>query len=232
MIIDILTIFPDMFAPVLGGSILRIAQNKGLIKINIHNLRDYACGPHRKVDAPSYGGGGMVFKAEPLFKAVETILGRQMYPREKKIKTEKIILLSPKGKTLNQKLARGFLDLERLLLVAARYEGVDERVREHLVDEEISVGDYVLSGGELAAMVFIDVLTRLIPGVVSDKDSVANESFEKSLLDCPHYTRPPEFRGLPVPEVLLSGDHQAIEKWRARRAREITRKKRPDLVNE
>ncbi len=155
-----------------------------------------------------------------------------MYPREKKIKTEKIILLSPKGKTLNQKLARGFLDLERLLLVAARYEGVDERVREHLVDEEISVGDYVLSGGELAAMVFIDVLTRLIPGVVSDKDSVANESFEKSLLDCPHYTRPPEFRGLPVPEVLLSGDHQAIEKWRARRAREITIKKRPDLVNE
>jgi len=232
MIIDIVTIFPKMFFPVFSESIPKIAQEKGLVKINIHDLRNQAIGPHKKVDDLSYGGGGMVFKPEPLFKSVENILNKEVYPNKQADKGQRVVLFSPKGKTLKQKRIREFLNYERLVLLAPRYEGVDERVRKYLVDEEISLGDYVLSGGELAAMVFVDALVRLIPGVVSDKQSIENESFEKIILDFPHYTRPSEFRGLKVPDVLLSGNHKQIENWRSKKALEITKKRRPDLLKE
>ena len=232
MIIDVVTIFPGMFTPVVDESIIKRAKEKGLLKINLHDLRNYTNDPHKKIDAPAYGGGGMVFKAEPVFSAVEHILGYKMYPKEKVDKNKKIILFSPQGKKLNQQLLKKLLNCERLILIAPRYEGVDERVAKHLADEELSIGDYVLSGAELAAMVFIDSITRLIPGVVSDRDSIKNESFENGLLDYPAYTRPEDFRGLCVPEVLLSGNHSKIKKWRKDKAYEATKKKRPDLLKE
>jgi tRNA (guanine37-N1)-methyltransferase len=230
MIIDIITIFPKMFAPVIGESIVKRAQHKGLVKIRIHDLRDYSSDPHKKIDAPSYGGGGMVFRAEPLFCAVESLLGYKVYPQKKHDPSKRIVLFSPQGKTLNQGLVKKFLQYERLILLAPRYEGVDERVRQNLAEEEISIGDYVLSGAELATMVFIDCLTRLIPGVVSDRESVKNESFENSRLDFPHYTKPADFRGLKPPRVLLSGNHAEIDRWRKKKSIEITKKKRPDLM--
>ena len=219
-----------MFSPVLGESIIKRAQAKGLVKIKVHDLRDYSDDVHKKVDSASYGGGGMVFRTQPLFAASEHVLGQKLYPEKHKDDTTRIILLSPQGKTLNQKMVKRFFKYERLLLLAPRYEGVDERVRTHLADEEISIGDYILSGGELAVMVFVDCLVRLIPGVVSDKESVKNESFENSRFDFPHYTRPADFRGLKVPEVLLSGNHKAINQWRQKKALEITKKLRPDLL--
>ena len=221
MIIDIITIFPEMFKPVINESIIKRAQDKGLAKIRIHDLRDYSDDRKGKIDAPSYGGGSMVFKPQPLFSAVEAISGSQNC---------KVVLFSPKGRKLTQKSVKKFLDCEQIICIAPRYEGVDERVREHLVDEEISIGDYVLSGGELPAMVFIDSLMRLIPGVVSDRESIKNESFENNSLDYPHYTRPDDFRGFKVPEVLLSGDHKKINQWRKQKALEITKKRRPDLL--
>lgn len=229
MIIDIITIFPKMFSPVINESIIKRAQSKGLVKINIHDLRDYTEDAHKKVDAPSYGGGGMVFMAQPLFSCVESILGHKIYPKGKKDTAKRVILFSPKGKKLNQRMVRRFLKHQRIVLIAPRYEGVDERVRKHLAHEEISIGDYVLSGAELAAMVFIDTVVRLIPGVVSDRESVKKESFENNLLDYPHYTRPDDFRGLKVPSVLLSGNHKEIESWRSKKAKEETRKLRPDI---
>lgn len=231
MIIDVVTIFPNMFSPVIGESIIKRALNKGLVKIAIHDLRDYTCDPHRKVDAPSYGGGGMVFKPAPFFAAVEAILGKDRGAKKDRNRQKKVILFSPQGKTLHQKMVREFLKCEHLVLLAPRYEGVDERVRKYLVDEEISIGDYILSGAELPAMVFIDSLVRLIPGVVSDKESVQKESFENNLLDFPHYTRPEDFRGLKAPAVLLSGNHRKIEQWRREKAREVTKRKRPDLLS-
>lgn len=230
MIIDIVTIFPKMFSPVLGESIIKRAQSKGLVRINCHDLRDYTADPHKKVDAPTYGGGGMLFRTEPLFTAVEALLGSTMYPREHDDKNKRIILFSPQGKTLTQSLIKKFLQYERLVLLAPRYEGVDERVRKYLADEEISIGDYVLSGAELAAMVFVDCLTRLIPGVVSDKESIRRESFEENLLDFPSYTRPENFRGLKVPDVLLSGNHGKVEAWKKKQALQVTKEKRPDLL--
>lgn len=265
MIIDVITIFPEMFIPVIGESIIKRGRAKGLVKINIHDLRDYSSNIHKKVDSPSYGGGGMVFKIDPLFESIKSILNNEkkilvkginmkvsrpktkgvdkprnltkdsfneFYENKIKDKTKRTILFSPKGKKLNQKMMNKFLSYEKLILIAPRYEGVDERVREYLVDEEISIGDYVLSGGELPAMVFIDSLVRLIPGVVSDKNSIKNESFENSLLDFPHYTRPAEFCGLKVPDILISGNHKDIEKWRKDKAFELTKKRRPDLLNE
>ncbi len=232
MIIDVLTLFPEMFNPFLSTSIVRRAQEKGLVRITLHNLRDYSHLAHRKVDAPAYGGGpGMILRPEPVFSAVESILGYTMYPCERKDEKKKIVFFTPQGKILNQKIVKKFVSLERVILISGRYEGIDQRIRDHLVDEEISLGDYILSGGELAAMVFIDVLVRIIPGVVSCKDSVHQESFEGGLLDYPHYTRPPNFRGLKVPEVLLSGDHDRIEEWRRKKAEEVTRRRRPDLLN-
>ncbi len=230
MLIDVITIFPQMFSPVMGESIIKRARNKGLVKINIHDLRDYSSGRHRKVDAPSYGGGGMVFKADALFAGVEAILGHKVYPKGRIDNAKRIILFSPKGKKMDQKLIRKLLRYERLILLAPRYEGVDERARKHLAEEEISLGDYILSGAELAAMVFIDCLIRLIPGVVSDGESIKNESFENPGLDFPHYTKPAEFRNLKVPEVLLSGNHKRIKEWRKKKSWEITKKRRPDLL--
>ncbi len=230
MLIDVITIFPKMFEPVLGESIIKRARQKGLVKIRVYDLRDYSDDSHRKVDTSSYGGGGMVFKPAPLFRAAEAITGQTLFPPKKKDTTCRIILFSPQGKTLNQRLVKKFFKYQRLILLAPRYEGVDERVRKYLADEEISIGDYVLSGGELAAMVFIDCLVRLIPGVVSDRESVKNESFENSLLDFPHFTKPADFRGLKVPRVLMSGNHQAIKAWRAKQALALTRRRRPDLL--
>ncbi|MDP2923026.1 MAG: tRNA (guanosine(37)-N1)-methyltransferase TrmD [Candidatus Omnitrophota bacterium] len=230
MIIDVVTIFPKMFSPVIGESIVKRAVDKGLVKINIHDLRNHTNDPHRKIDAPSYGGGGMLFRPEPLFGAVESILGYKVYPKEKNDKNKRIILFSPQGKVLSQRLVKNFLSYEKLILLAPRYEGVDERVAKYLADEEISIGDYVLSGAELAGMVFIDCLVRLIPGVVSDKESIKKESFEKDLLDFPSYTRPDDFRGLKVPKILLSGNHSKIDQWREEKALEATKQKRPDLL--
>jgi len=219
-----------MFEPVLNESLIKRAQEKGLLKINLHDLRLYSEDTHRKVDAPPFGGGqGMVFTPQPLFSAVESILGHPACPLKKKDPLVKTVLFSPKGKILDQKKAKEFLACERLILIAPRYEGIDERVRDHLADEEISLGDYILSGGELPAMVFIDCLTRLIPGVVSDPASIKEESFEDFLLDYPVYTRPRDFRGMLVPEVLTSGDHQKIRSWRRQKAEELTRDRRPDL---
>jgi len=231
VIFEVVTIFPNMFAPVLGESIIKRAVNKGLARINVHDLRQWATDKHKSVDDTSYGSGcGMVFKPEPLFAAVESLLGYKKYPVEKKDKNTRVVLMGPQGRTLTQKSVRRFLKYERLIILAPRYEGVDERVRERLVDEEVSIGDYILSGGELPAMVFIDSLVRLIPGVVSDQDSIKNESFEDGLLDFPHYTKPADFRGLKVPGVLVSGHHAKIDAWRKKKALELTKKLRPDLI--
>jgi tRNA (guanine37-N1)-methyltransferase len=230
MIIDVITIFPQMFTPILAESIIKRAQAKGLLKIKTHDLRDYTSDDHKRVDAPGYGGGGMVFAVAPIVEAVESLLTADQLV--KKDKTKRVILFNPRGRTLNQKMIRNFLQYERLILLAPRYEGVDERVMETVVDEEISLGDYVLSGGELAAMVFIDCLARLIPGVVSDQKSINQESFENNLLDYPSYTRPENFRGIKVPEILLSGNHKKIEEWRKNKAREITKKNRPDILEQ
>jgi tRNA (guanine37-N1)-methyltransferase len=226
MRIDVLTLFPRMFAGVLGESILKRAQKKGAVKIILHNLRDYAQGKHKKVDDYPYGGGpGMVLACAPIFRAVEKIIGRKA-----KQKNLRVVLLSPQGKRLDQKLAQKFLRYKRLLLICGHYEGVDERVREKLVTDEISIGDYVLTCGELPAMVFIDALVRLLPGVLGDENSTASESFSEGLLEYPHYTRPADFRGMKVPAVLLSGNHQAVDSWRRQQALKRTRKRRPDLL--
>lgn len=227
MKVDIITIFPEMFPCVFSSSIIKIAQKKRLLEIGVHNLRDFTQDKHKKVDTPPYGGGsGMVLRCEPIFKAVESIAKKSKIKNQK----SKIILLSPQGKALNQKLAKKFLRIKQLILICGRYEGVDERVRKCLIDEEVSIGDYILSGGELAAMVLVDVLARLIPGVVGDYDSVKKESFEGGLLDYSHYTKPRIFRGFRVPSVLLSGNHKKIEEWRKKQAIEVTKKKRPDLL--
>jgi tRNA (guanine37-N1)-methyltransferase len=223
MRIDILTIFPKMFAPVLGESMVKRAQAKGRVAIFIHDLRDYTTDKHRKVDDRPFGGGsGMVMQAAPIFNAVKKVRAKG--------KNAKVILLCPQGKKLNQVIVNKLAKSKHLILICGHYEGVDERVRESLVDEEISIGDYVLTGGELPAMVLVDGVVRLIPGVLGDKNSLNFESFEGNLLEYPHYTRPASFRGMKVPEILLSGDHQRIEKWRKQEALKRTRKKRPDLL--
>ncbi len=233
MIIDIVTIFPKMFKPVLGESIIRRAQDKGLVKINVHDLRDYSGLTHKKVDAPSFGGGpGMVIRPEAVFSAVESILGYQLYPAKRRDRKKSIVFFTPQGKILTQKRIKKSLRFERLVLLCGRYEGIDYRIRKYLVDEEVSIGDYVLSGGEPAAMVFVDAIVRIIPGVVSCSDSIKQESFESNFLDYPHYTKPRNFRELKVPEVLLSGDHRKIEQWRSKKALELTKARRPDLLKE
>lgn len=225
MRIDIVTIFPKMFDPVLGESIIKRAQNKGKVKIHIHDLRDYSEDKHRKVDDRPFGGGsGMVMRPEPIFRAVEYI--KSKIRRQK----TKVILMCPQGKTFNQKIAKELIKYKHLILICGHYEGVDERVREYLADEEISIGDYVLTGGELPAMVLVDAIARFIPGVLGDKNSLNFESFECNLLEYSHYTRPAEFRGMAVPEILLSGNHKKIELWRKSLALERTKKRRPDLL--
>ena len=222
---DIVTAFPGMVDGPLSHSILRRARESGLIDVRFHDLRDHATDRHRKVDDVPYGGGGgMVFMPGPLFAAVEAI--RTRHPAA----SSRTILLCPQGRRFDQQEAIRLARYDRLILVCGRYEGVDERVREHLVDEAISIGDYVLTGGEIPALVLIDSITRLIPGALGDGTAARNDSFYEGRLDHPHYTRPAEFRGHAVPEVLLSGDHARIAAWREARALEATRRKRPDLL--
>lgn len=227
MLIDIITIFPDVFRPYLDESILGIAQQKGRLKIRLHNLRDYALDKHKKVDDRPFGGGpGMVLMAEPVFRAVESI------KKGAKGKKAKVILLCAQGSPLRQEAAYKLSKHSHLILICGRYEGVDERVRKHLIDEEVSIGDYILTGGELPAMVLVDVIARLIPGVLGHKDSAGFESFSANLLEYPQYTRPARFRRMKTPEILLCGNHQKISQWRLAQAISLTRKKRPDLLKE
>ena len=219
---DIITIFPEMFSGVFSGGVVKKALDREVVRIAVHDLRDFTMDKHRQVDDRPFGGlEGMVLKPEPVFRAVEAV---------REGGGSKVYLLSPQGRTLDAGLARDLASEHQIILVCGRYEGVDERVVEHLVDGEISIGDYVLSGGELAAAVVVDAVARFVPGVVGKEGSVRNDSFSGGILDYPQYTRPREFRGLKVPEVLFSGDHKKIERWRRRKALEKTARQRPDLV--
>lgn len=228
--IDILTIFPEFFTSVFEVGIIRRAKSSGLVAISIHDLRAFTTDKHRKTDDRPFGGGeGMVMKPEPIFNAVEAILGT--CDREKYPEGTRVILLSPQGKTLKQNLAKELSSqARRIILICGRYEGVDERVSEFLATDEISIGDYVLSGGEPAAVVLVDVVTRLLPNALGCPTSAVRESFSDNLLDYPQYTQPREFRGMKVPEVLLSGNHAEIERWRRQKALEKTLKIRKDLI--
>ena len=221
MKIDVLTLFPGMFPGPLDESIIKRACESGRLQLGIHDLRDYTHDRHRTVDDRPFGGGpGMLMKPEPLFEAVEALRGEKT----------RVILTSPAGRLFRQEIARELAAEEHLLLVCGSYEGFDERVRQGLADDELSIGDYVLTNGALPAMVIIDSVTRLLPGVLGDDESSQDESFSGGLLEYPQYTRPAEFRGMTVPEVLLSGDHAAIEKWRREQAEVQTRQRRTDLL--
>ena len=254
---DLITIFPEFFAGPLEHGIVRRARETGIVQVQIQDLREFTKDRHRTVDDRPFGGGeGMVLKPEPLFEAVEKLLGRSVGDAGEIKRTEEgtaIVLLSAAGKRFTQATARHFAQLQRIIFICGRYEGVDERVAEHLATDEISVGDYVLSGGELPAMLILDAVTRLLPGAVGNEASTQNESFSQvlgsetaghtvlqplsgsaqpeplQLLDFPHYTRPAEFRGWKVPEVLIGGNHAEVMKWRRREALEKTRRNRPDL---
>jgi tRNA (guanine37-N1)-methyltransferase len=222
---DILSIFPEMFVSPLQSSLLKKAQEKGLIDIRLFDIRQYAENKHKMTDdAPYGGGGGMVMKVEPIDRALDALT-----PLEDKAP---VILLTPQGETFNQNMAEQFSRYARLVLICGRYEGVDERVREHLADKEVSVGDYVLTGGELPALVIVDAVSRLIPGVLGNSESSVSDSFSTGILEYPHYTRPNIYKGWRVPDVLLSGNHAEIEEWRKRKALEKTLMRRPDLLKE
>jgi tRNA (guanine37-N1)-methyltransferase len=221
MKIDVLTLFPAMFAGPLDESIIRRARDTGILQLGIHNLRDYTHDRHRKVDDSPFGGGpGMLLKPEPIFEAVESLATEQT----------KVILLTPSGRKFTQGVANELKQHEHLLLICGSYEGFDERIRAELVDEEISIGDFVLTNGALPAMIIIDCVTRLLPGVLGDEGSAVEESFSHGLLEYPQYTRPAEFRGMRVPDVLMSGNHAEIAKWRHEQALLRTAEKRPDLM--
>ena len=221
MKIDVLTLFPGMFPGPLDESIIKRACESGRLQLGVHDLRDYTHDRHRTVDDRPFGGGpGMLLKPEPLFEAVEALRGEKT----------RVILTSPAGRPFRQEIARELAGEKHVLLICGSYEGFDERVRQRLVDDEISIGDYVLTNGALPAMVIVDAVTRLLPGVLGDDESSQDESFCGCLLEYPQYTRPAEFRGMNVPEVLLSGDHAAIEKWRREQATVQTRQRRPDLL--
>ncbi|MEJ5241270.1 MAG: tRNA (guanosine(37)-N1)-methyltransferase TrmD [Anaerolineales bacterium] len=222
---DIFTLLPEVFPAYLGSSMLQRAQERGILEVHLHNIRDYTHDRHRTTDDLPYGGGGgMVMKPEPIFEAVESVLGAS------RPAPCPIILLTPQGRLFNQKVAIELASYPRLALICGRYEGVDERVREYLATDEISIGDFVLTGGELAALVIIDAVTRLLPGVLGDPDGAWDDSHASGLLEYPHYTRPPEFRGWRVPQVLLSGNHAEIARWRRREALRRTLLRRPDLL--
>ncbi len=242
---DIVTIFPDFFAGPLDYGIVRRAREAHLVDVRVHDLRDYTHDRHRTVDDRPFGGGeGMVLKPEPLFEAVESLTARDSIANARVA----VVLLSASGKLFRQDTARRFAQLDRIILLCGRYEGVDERVAEHLATDELSIGDFVLSGGELGAALIVDAVTRLLPGALGNEDSSVNESFSATdaqvvpateitnresrvtLLDYPHYTRPAEFGGWPVPEVLLGGNHEEIRRWRRDKALEKTRRNRPDLL--
>jgi tRNA (guanine37-N1)-methyltransferase len=223
MIFDILTLFPEMFHSPLEGSIIGKAREEGKITVNLFNIRDYAEGKHRVTDDYPYGGGkGMIMKPEPIIRGVEAIHAKDPQAR--------VVLMTPQGMPLRQEVVKRHAQFAHLVLICGRYEGVDERVRA-VVDEEISIGDYVLTGGELAALVVVDAIARLIPGVLGAEEASADDSFSQGLLEYPQYTRPREFAGKNVPDVLLSGDHQAIEQWRRVEALRRTWERRPDLIS-
>lgn len=225
MRVDVLTIFPEIFAGFLDTSIIKRARERGHLEVNLVDIRAYTRNKHRNVDDYPFGGGpGMVMQAEPLFLAVEALL-----PADESIRPP-VILMSPQGEVFNQELASQLARQEHLILICGHYEGIDERVRIGLVDRELSIGDYILTGGELPAMVVIDAVTRLLPGVLGAPEGAKEDSFAMGLLEYPQYTRPRSFRGLEVPEVLLSGNHEEIRRWRRRQALERTWRRRPDLL--
>lgn len=222
---DIITIFPGMFSGVFDFGIVRRAVEAGLIELHLHDLRDYTLDRHRQVDDRPFGGGaGMVMKPEPLFRAVEAIT--------RDASDASVTMLSPQGRLLSQSIAEEYSRKPHIVLICGRYEGVDERVVEHLITDEVSIGDYVLSGGEIPAMVMVDAVTRLLPGALGCEQSAQRESFVDGLLDYPHYTRPAEYRGMKAPDVLLGGNHAEIERWRRRKALEKTLRRRPDLLED
>ncbi len=222
---EILTLFPGIFTGVFEQSIVKRARDAGLVTISLHNIRDYASGRHRVTDDTPYGGGGgMIMKPEPIFAAAEAVLG------EKRGEVP-IILLTPKGRSFSQTVARELSRHERLLLICGRYEGIDERVHRHLATDAVSIGDYVLAGGEIPAMVIVEALTRLLPGALGDPSAIFEDSHAENLLEYPHYTRPPVFRGYRVPDVLLSGHHAEIVRWRRQQALRRTWERRPDLLH-
>ncbi len=226
MRIDILTIFPEMFEMPLSGSIVGKARERRLVEINIHNIRDFTVDKHKVTDDYPFGGGvGMIMKPEPIFAATEHILD------EAGGRPARIILMTPQGKTLSQDMVRRFAKERQLIIICGRYEGVDERLRHALVTDEVSIGDYVLTGGELPAMVLVDAVTRFVPGVLGE-DTLAGESFFGDILDYPQYTRPREFRGMTVPGVLVSGDHEKVRLWRRKQALARTLERRPDLLKQ
>lgn len=226
MEIDIVTAFPDLIKGPLQYSIVKRAQEAGKVQIRVHDLREYAEGKHRQIDDYPFGGGaGMVLKPEPLFSCIETL-------QETHGPYDEVIYLTPDGETLDQPTANAFSLKQRFLLLAGHYKGIDQRVRDKLITREVSIGDYVLSGGELPVLVLVDAIVRLIPGVLGDAESALSDSFQDDLLDAPVYTRPASFRDEEVPEVLLSGDHQRVAQWREQQRLEKTRNQRPDLLEE
>jgi tRNA (guanine37-N1)-methyltransferase len=241
---EVFTLLPEVFPPYLESSILKRAVQRGLINVRVHNIRDYTHDRHHTTDDTPYGGGGgMVMKPEPVFEAIESVLGLGPLPASGTMQTPPepassptktsnipIILLTPQGRVFNQRIAEELSGHERIALLCGRYEGVDERIREHLVTDEISIGDYVLTGGELPAMMIIDAVSRLMPGVLGDPTGAEDDSHSMGLLEYPHYTKPSEYRGWKVPEILLSGDHAKIDKWRREQALTRTFNKRPDML--
>jgi tRNA (guanine37-N1)-methyltransferase len=221
---DVFTLLPEVFPPYLNSSILQRARQRGLIDVRVHNIRDFARDKHHVTDDEPYGGGGgMVMKVEPVFAAIESVLGpAPLCP---------VIMLTPQGRVFNQKVAFELVQHPHIALICGRYEGIDERIREHLVSDEISIGDYVLTGGELPALILIDAISRLLPGVLGDPDGAMDDSHASGLLEYPHYTRPPEYNGWGVPEILLSGDHVKIERWRREQSLRRTLERRPDLLD-
>jgi len=227
--IDVVTIFPDMFDNIIEFGVLKEAFKKNICQMNIYNLRDFSNYKHGRVDDRPYGGGpGMVLMPEPIDNAITFIKKKNKIKKKEK---QKVVLLTPRGEKLNQNKLKYLSNLENIILICGRYEGVDQRVIDSIIDFEISIGDYVLTGGEIPAMVIIDGVIRLLPGVVGKEESLKSESFEDNLLDHPQYTRPPVFKGMDVPKILLSGNHKDIRKWRKEKSLEITRIKRPDLID-
>jgi len=228
---EVFTLLPEVFPSYIDTSIIKRARERGLITVRVHNIRDYTHDKHHMTDDTPYGGGGgMVMKPDPVFEAVESVLGLNSEHTSEAASNIPIILLTPQGRVFNQAIAQELSQHPHIVLICGRYEGVDERIRKHLVTDEISIGDYVLTGGELPALILIDAISRLLPDVLGDPTGAEDDSHAMGLLEYPHYTRPPEFRGWKAPDVLLSGDHAKIDKWRREQALLRTFNKRPDML--